>query len=122
MNIYKAPDNSLHCIEPECADMLPAGCVEITEAEADEIRAANQPQPDPVQLVKDQIVAIERDTMMNRAVREGWLLLVEREAMREFGVDQPTAQSGLYSGNLAYKKVKDVDTQIVALRSQIGEL
>lgn len=42
MKTYKAPDNSLHVIEPEFAYMLPAGCVEITEAEADAIRAANQ--------------------------------------------------------------------------------
>ena len=39
MKTYKAPDNSLHAIEPEFAHMLPAGCVEITEAEAVAIRA-----------------------------------------------------------------------------------
>lgn len=50
MKTYKATDNtqpsgfSLHAIEPEFAHMLPAGCVEITEAEAEEIRAANMPQ------------------------------------------------------------------------------
>lgn len=42
MITYKAPDNSLHAIEPLFEHLLPAGCVPITEAEADAIRAAQQ--------------------------------------------------------------------------------
>lgn len=42
MRIYKAPDNSLHCIEPEFANLLPAGCAEITEAEAESLRQKPQ--------------------------------------------------------------------------------
>ena len=38
---YKAPDNSLHFIEPEFAYLLPAGSVAITDAEAESLR----PQP-----------------------------------------------------------------------------
>lgn len=78
--------------------------------------------PDPADVVKWQIDSIERDTLMNRAAREGLLLLTEKEAMREYSVDQATAQAGLYAGNLAYRKVKDVDNQIAALRAQIGAL
>jgi hypothetical protein len=37
---YKAPDNSLHFIEPEFAHLLPAGSVPITDQEADAIRSA----------------------------------------------------------------------------------
>lgn len=40
---YKAPDNSLHFIDSEFESMLPAGSVQITDAEADTIRAANAP-------------------------------------------------------------------------------
>lgn len=48
MKNYKAPDNSLHVIDPEFAYMLPAGCVQITEQEAEAIRDANKPiQPVP---------------------------------------------------------------------------
>ena len=47
MKTYKAPDNSLHCIEPEFAHLLPAGCVPITDEEAEAIREANAPKPDP---------------------------------------------------------------------------
>ena len=45
MKTYKTPDNSLHCIEPDFEYMLPSGCVEITEAEAEAIRIANMPPP-----------------------------------------------------------------------------
>lgn len=47
MKIYKAPDNSLHVIDPEFAHMLPPGCVPITEAEANAIRAARPVPPAP---------------------------------------------------------------------------
>lgn len=77
------------------------------------------PQPPAPPTPQEQIDQIERDTMMNRAAREALLLLIEREAMREYGVDQATAQAGLYASNPAYKKVKDIDNQIVALRAQI---
>jgi len=35
---YKAPDNSLHFIEPEYAHWLPAGSVPITDEEAEALR------------------------------------------------------------------------------------
>lgn len=74
----------------------------------------------PLPRPQDQIDAIERSTMMNRAAREALLLLIEREAIREFGVtDLATVQAGLYAGNPAYRRVKDIDNQIVALRALI---
>ena len=44
MKNYKAPDNTIHCISQEFAYMLPAGCVEITEEEANALRP-KPPQP-----------------------------------------------------------------------------
>jgi hypothetical protein len=35
---YKAPDNSLHFVESAFQPMLPAGSVQITDAEADALR------------------------------------------------------------------------------------
>ena len=35
---YKAPDNSLHFIEPEYAHLLPAGSVPITNEESEALR------------------------------------------------------------------------------------
>lgn len=46
---YKSPDNSLHFIEPEFAHLLPAGCIEITEAEAEALRP-KPPAPTYAQL------------------------------------------------------------------------
>lgn len=47
MATYKAPDNSIHVIEPDFAYLLPAGCVEITEEEADAIRQTETPPLPP---------------------------------------------------------------------------
>lgn len=35
---YKAPNNSLHFLEPEFAHLLPAGSVQITDEEAEVLR------------------------------------------------------------------------------------
>ena len=51
MQTYKAPDNSLHCIDPEFEFMLPVGSIQITEEEAEEIRIANTPDPVPEPVV-----------------------------------------------------------------------
>jgi hypothetical protein len=59
---YKALDNSLHVIEPEFAHLLPAGCVPITEQEAEALR----PMPDAAAIIEGKKVAI-------RVVREGIL-------------------------------------------------
>lgn len=47
MQFYKAPDQTLHQIEPEFAYMLPPGCVPISDEQAQAILAVNQP-PAPV--------------------------------------------------------------------------
>lgn len=41
---YKAPDNSLHFIEPEFAHLLPEGSVQITDEEAEALRP-KPPEP-----------------------------------------------------------------------------
>lgn len=49
MKNYKALDNSLHCIDPEYEQLLPAGSVPITDAELAAIRA-EQSAPTPQQI------------------------------------------------------------------------
>jgi hypothetical protein len=74
--IYKAPDNSLHFLDDDSfAHLLPAGSVQITDAEVSTILAANAPKP----TVKDQIAILE-STITPRRIREatlgidnGWL-------------------------------------------------
>ena len=45
MSHYKAPDNSLHFIDPEFAHLLPSGCVQITAEEAEALRPVPTPAP-----------------------------------------------------------------------------
>lgn len=42
---YKAPDNSLHAIDPAFVHLLPAGCVPITDEEAQALSPVAPPPP-----------------------------------------------------------------------------
>ena len=70
--IYKAPDNSLHFIDPDFAHLLPEGCVQITEEEAEALR----PKP-PVPTYKDlraqayPSIADQLDTIFHTGL-DGW--------------------------------------------------
>lgn len=49
---YKAPDNSVHFLDDATFEyLLPVGSVAITDEEAEAIRIANTPAPEPVQEV-----------------------------------------------------------------------
>lgn len=61
-----------------------------------------------------QIEAIERETLMNRAVRE-FMLIASEERAAGLGM---TAEQ-LYAANIAYRRVKDTDNRIAALRGQL---
>jgi len=70
---YKAPDNSLHFIEPEFAHMLPAGCVPITPEEAEALR----PVPPPP-TTQDLLNKLDADnTLTQRNLRETVMLMAE---------------------------------------------
>ena len=70
---YKAPDNSLHFIEPEFAHMLPAGCVPITPEEAEALR----PVP-PAPTAQDLLNKLDADnTLTQRNLRETIMLMNE---------------------------------------------
>lgn len=86
---YKAPDNSLHVIEPEFAHLLPAGSIAITDEEAEALR----PQPDPAEVIKAQIAALEA-TITPRRLREA-----------------------LMTGDNSF--IVGVDAEIAALRAQL---
>lgn len=101
MQLYKAPDNSIHCIEPEFFDRLPAGCVAITQAEADALR----PATDPKEAIREQIKQLEAEQLMPRATREFMLTFMELNAPAE-----------VLAVNPGYQAVKAFDNQIKALR------
>lgn len=56
MKNYRAPDNSIHCIDPDFAYMLPDGCVEISD---EEVEAILHPPLSLPQAQEQQIASIE---------------------------------------------------------------
>lgn len=70
---YKAPDNSLHFIDPEFAHLLPSGCVPITPEEAEALR----PVPPPP-TTQDLLNKLDADnTLTQRNLRETVMLMNE---------------------------------------------
>ena len=110
---YKDQQNNVYHLDDESfAYLLPVGCVPITEEEA---AVLTTPPPEPEKTkAKHQIDEIERNTLMNRAVREFMLLTAEAQAAA-----QGVTPAQLYAANPAYKSVKDVDTQVTALRGKL---
>lgn len=108
---YKDPQNNVHHIDSEeFAHILPFGSVPISDEEALALIPV-EPEKDKA---KRQIAEIERDTLMNRAVREFMILSAEAQAAA-----QGVTPAQLYTVNPAYKSVKDVDTQVTALRGKL---
>ena len=101
---YKAPDNSLHFVEPEFAHLLPAGSIPITDAEAQ----AMQPVVDPKDTIRAQIKAMEQAQLMPRATREFMLLFMET-----------SFTPAQLAQNIGYVGIKAFDAQIKALRDQL---
>ena len=74
---YKAPDNSLHFIEPSFAHLLPDGCVEITEEEAESLR------PKPLEPTYQQLrasayppIADQLDSIFHSGL-DGWKVTIQ---------------------------------------------
>jgi hypothetical protein len=83
----------------------------LTADELEEI--ANRPPPTPPS-PEAEIDRLERETLLPRPVRDVLLALMVKEAAA-LGLDEAT----LYSANPGYRRVKDLDTQIGALRALI---
>jgi acyl dehydratase len=105
---YKLAGNPypFHIDEDHAANLISAGAVEITEAEADELR---KPPPIPAsEQAMAEITAMEREQMLPRVTREFMLGFMESTFTPE--------QLAL---NLGYTKVKAFDEQIKVLRAQL---
>jgi hypothetical protein len=114
MQHYKAPNNSLHCIEPEFAYLLPVGCVPITAEEAEALRP-KPPEIDPKDEIREQI----RQLLSVAGVSQDWHLDAMMAGMVALAATQGISEPDLYSVNPGYKQVKDVSEQIKALRAQL---
>jgi hypothetical protein len=131
MSYYKAPDNSLHFIEPEFAYMLPAGSVPITEAEAAAIRIANTPAQAHLSPL-EQIRAIEsaKADQTAKVMRQGMLLHTvsiamarpDAQALTE-GMTPEQAKAAVVSLLLAtdpgFKLLHDLEQEIEPLRALV---
>ena len=105
---YKAPDNSLHVIEPEFAHMLPAGCVPITPEEAEALR----PVP-PAPTAQDLLNKLDADnTLTQRNLRETVMLMTEAFKTVTNGAVDLSAIPGV-------AKVYEVEAEAAALRAQL---
>lgn len=105
---YKAPDNSLHFIEPEFAHMLPAGCVPITPEEAQALR----PVPPPP-TTQDLLNKLDADnTLTQRNLRETVMLMAEAFKQVTNGAVDLSTIPGV-------AKVYEVEAEAAALRAQL---
>lgn len=105
---YKAPDNSLHFIEPEFAHMLPAGCVQITAEEAEALR----PVP-PAPTAQDLLAKLDADnTLTQRNLRETVMLMAEAFKTVTNGAVDLSAIPGV-------AKVYAVEAEAAVLRAQL---
>ena len=75
------------------------------------------PLPVTIAMLQSQIDSLERAAMLPRPVREFLILAAQKEAAA-IGLTEPQ----LYAANLAYKRVKDFDNEIVVLRTQMEAL
>ncbi len=105
---YKAPDNSLHFIEPEFAHLLPAGCVQITAEEAEALR----PVP-PAPTAQDLLNKLDADnTLTQRNLRETIMLMNEAFKLVSSNSVDLSAIPGV-------AKVYAVEAEAAALRVQL---
>lgn len=105
---YKAPDNSLHSIEPEFAHLLPAGCVPITPEEAEALR----PVP-PAPTAQDLLNKLDADnTLTQRNLRETIMLMNEAFKLVSSNSVDLSAVPGV-------AQVYAVEAQAAVLRGQL---
>lgn len=89
----------------------------------------NEPQPNIEDVIAESLIipisqrkaekqseidALEASQYMTRGEREGWLAMIEAQATAQ-GVQLDL----LYTANPFYKKLKDVDTAVSALRAEL---
>lgn len=65
-------------------------------------------------IIANQIAEMERQQLLPRVTREGLL-----NAFVVLAAGQGVTEPELYASNIAYKKTKDFDAEIIALRTQM---
>lgn len=104
---YKAPDNSLHVIEPEFAHLLPVGSVPITDEEAEALRQPTPPTP------LELLAKLDADNALTqRNLRETIMLMAEAFKAATNGAVDLSQVRGV-------QMVYAVEAQAEALRAQL---
>tara|TARA_R110000868_G_scaffold47471_3_gene155630 strand:- start:1605 stop:1997 length:393 start_codon:yes stop_codon:yes gene_type:complete len=128
---YKAPDNSLHFIEPEYAHMLPAGSIQITEEEAEAIRIANTPAPTPPTPLEkiraleaqyaDDTAKITRQTLLMATVAAAMDRPEVAAMLHAYPAESVKAQviSTLVDNDHGFKLMYELEQAIEQLRAQL---
>jgi hypothetical protein len=116
---YKAPDNSIHFIEPEFDYLLPAGSIAITEEEAETLRPKPS-EPSPI----DQIRALEQQYADAQAkmTRQALLVIALDKACADptaAGLTRDEVHTVLMSGDNGYRALYLLEQQVSALRKQL---
>ena len=108
MQHYKAPDNSIHAIDPEFVGLLPDGCIQITDAEAEALR----PIP-PAPTAQDLLNKLDADNALTqRNLRETVMLMAEAFKTISGGALNLSQIPGV-------AKVYEVEAQAAVLRAQL---
>lgn len=117
---FKDRNNNLHFLDDASfIHLLPEGSIEITDEEAEALR---QPPPEtPEQILanlkalkQSEIDQLEATLFMTRGEREAWLIQMETIATQ-----QSVSLEVLYQVNPFYKKLKDCDDAVTALRAEL---
>ena len=116
MPYFKDKEGSLHFLSEQDITnggeaLLSSDCQPITD---DEATAQTSVIPDPKLAIQAQINALEFTSLMNRGIRE-WFLVTAVQQAESAGATEPQ----LYAGNTFYSRTKDLNTQITALRHQL---
>jgi len=104
---YKAPNNSLHVIEPEFAHLLPSGCVPITEEEAEAMRPVSSP-PTPQQ----QLAILDAQYPLTQRNLRDFIMLTAEALKSGTPID--------VTGAPAVQVVYAVEAQAAVLRAQLS--
>ena len=93
MTLHKAPDNSIHDdMDGTALHLIPAGCVQITDAEADDLRKPTMEQLAGIACAQRVPLLDDADRAINKAEDNGLdskVLRQYRQALRDI-----TGQSG----------------------------
>lgn len=115
MTHFKDKNNNLHFLDDASfIHLLPEGCIEITDEEAEDLRKFNPTLAERKAEKQREIDALEATLFMTRGEREAWSIQLETIATQ-----QSVSLDVLYQANPFYKKLKDCDVAVTALRAEL---